>query len=344
MPKKITLRDIASEAGVALSTVSQALNNKPNVSADMRQHILEVAEALGYRPKIELVAGDFSPLKTVGLITRSQPKDPLMINPFYSPIIAGAERECQIHNINLMYANLEVDKRNHATKLPAMIVDEMIDGLIIVGAFLEQTIVDMRRRTKRNIVLVDAYTSDDLVFDSVLIDNFNGAYTAVSYLIEKGHTHIGLIGSQPDAYPSILEREQGYLNALHQNNIAHTYIEPCDLERDDAFEATLRLLERAPHVTAIFGCNDNVAIGAMRAIQALGLSVPADVSVIGFDDIDLARAFVPALTTMYVDKSYMGQLAMRHLSDRRQYPERPTIKSLMSTRLIERDTVKDLNK
>ncbi len=343
MPKKITLRDIARESGVALSTVSQALNNKPNVSADMRQHILEVAESLGYRPKIELATSQFSPLKTVGLITRGQVNDPLMINPFYSPIIAGAERECRLHNINLMYANLEVDRRNHATKLPAMIVGDMIDGLIIVGAFLEQTIVDMSRRTKRNIVLVDAYTSDDLAFDSVLIDNLNGAYTAVSHLVENGHKHIGLIGSHPDAYPSILEREQGYLNALQQHGIKHTYIEHCKLERNEAFDATLRLMERASHVTAIFACNDHVAIGVIGAVQEAGLNVPDDISVIGFDDIDLARAFVPALTTMHVDKSYMGQLAMHHLSDRRRDPDHPVIKSLMNTRLIERDTVKFLH-
>lgn len=111
MPKKITLRDIAREADVALSTVSQTLNNKPNVSLEMRQRIFQIAEELGYRPKIEIDTPRSYQLDTVGLITRSQPDDPLIINPFYSYIIAGAERECQRHNIKLMYANLEVDSQ-----------------------------------------------------------------------------------------------------------------------------------------------------------------------------------------------------------------------------------------
>lgn len=340
MPKKITLRDIAREADVALSTVSQALNNKPNVSLEMRQRIFQIAEELGYRPKIEIDNPLSYQLDTVGLITRSQPDDPLIINPFYSYIIAGAERECQRHNIKLMYTNLEVDSRNHATKFPAMVLDEVVDGVIIVGAFLEETIEDISRRTNHNIVLVDAYTFGYTAFDSVLIDNMNGAYTAVNYLIENGHQHIGLIGSQLDAYPSILERRQGYLAALHHHDITHHYIEESELSRADALAATVRLLDRAPQITAIFACNDNVAIGVMSATQSMGLTVPEDLSVVGFDDIDIAQDFVPALTTMRVDKSFMGQLALRHLRDRIAEPHRPTLKSLMATQLIERDSVR----
>lgn len=340
MARKITLRDIAREANVALSTVSQVLNNKPNVSPETRQHVLKVAAGLGYRAKIEANGTVTPQLSTVGLITKSRDDDPLIVNPFYSYIIAGAERECQRNNINLMYANIEVDSRNHALSFPAMLLDEIVDGVIVVGAFLEETIADISRRTNRNLVLVDAYASDDTAFDSVLIDNYRGAYTAVSYLLRLGHRNIGLIGSHPESYPSIIERRQGYLAAIQEYGIPPTYIEESRLNRSDAFAATLRLLKRATEVSAIFACNDNVAIGVMNAVRHLGLTIPGDISIVGFDDIDLAQEVMPPLTTMHVDKVFMGAMALRHLRDRVADPNRPAIKILMATQLIERGSCK----
>ena len=342
MPRKVTLRDIAKHADVSLSTVSQVLNNRPNVSAEMRQHVMKVAAELGYKQKVEADGTLTYKLSTVGVITKSRDNDPLIVNPFYSYILAGVERECQRHNINLMYANLEVDTRNHATNFPAMLLDDIVDGVIVIGAFLEETIADISRRTNQNLVLVDGYTSDDISFDSVLIDNIKGAIGAVSYLIENGHEHIGLVGSQPDAYPSILERRQGYLLALDQHGIDHTYIEDSALDRADAFAATLRLLKRHPDITALFACNDNVAIGAMNAVREFGMSIPDDISIVGFDDIDIAQEVMPPLTTMHVDKVFMGAMALRHLRDRAADPYRPPVKALIGTHLIERSSVRRL--
>ncbi|PJF39796.1 MAG: hypothetical protein CUN55_13570 [Phototrophicales bacterium] len=343
MSRKITLRDIAKEAGVSLSTVSQVLNNRPNVAPQTRQHVLKVAEELGYRPKVEVAHTVVPQLSTIGLLTRStKGEEPLIANPFYSQIIAGAENECQRHGINLMYANIEVDERKHAINFPAMLLDEIVDGVIVVGAFLEETLTDISRRANSNVVLVDAYTPDDMAFDSVLIDNINGAYNAVSYLIQNGHRHIGLIGSEPDAYPSILERRLGYISALQNNGIKETYIIDSQLSRADGFSATIRLLKRYPHITAIFACNDNVAIGVMNAVRELGLNVPDDISVIGFDDIALAQEVVPPLTTMHVDTYFMGAMALRHLRDRVEHPNRPILKTHVSTQLIERGSCKRL--
>lgn len=342
MAKKPTLRDIASHADVALSTVSQVLNNKPNVSPETRQRVLDAAEELGYRQRVEVSRSVKSNLSTVGLLTKSRGDDILLANPFYSYVIAGAERECQRASINLMYANIEVDENNNALNLPAMLLDEIVDGVIVVGTFLQETIADISRRAGRNLVLVDAYTSEDSAFDSVLIDNFGGAFMAVSHLIANGHRHIGLIGSHRGTYPSIAERRQGYLAALADAGIEHIHIEESFLERAEGFQATIRLLRRSPEVTAIFACNDNCAIGVMNAVREMGLRVPDDISVVGFDDIDLAQEVMPALTTMHVDKVLMGAMALRHLRDRLEETDRPAIKTLVTTQLIERESVRSI--
>jgi LacI family transcriptional regulator len=265
----------------------------------------------------------------------------LQVNPFYSYVLAGVERECQRHNISLMYANVEVDEHNRALSLPAMLLDQRVDGVIIFGAFLEETILDISRRAGQNIILVDAYTSGQNTFDSVLIDNYTGAITAVEYLISQGHRHIGLVGSGPNAYPSIAERREGYLTALRRHGLT-PYIEDGALDRVDAIQATMRLMSRAPQITAIFGCNDNVAIGAMSALTHVGRRVPHDVSVIGFDDIDLAQETTPTLTSIHVDKVLMGAMALRMLRDRAESPDRSVVKTTITTQLMVRDSVRAL--
>jgi LacI family transcriptional regulator len=338
MGKKPTLRDIAEHANVALSTVSETLNNKAGVSAEMRQRVLVAAMELGYRPKITIENPLAMNIKTVGLLTKRFNDDALIINPFYSFIIAGAERECTRNGISLMYANIDVDACNRPMSLPSMVLDERIDGMIVVGALLEETIDHIRNRIGQNLVLVDAYTSVGNEFDSVLIDNVNGAMKAVGHLIAKGHRRIGLVGSSPSSYPSILERRAGYLTTLTQHNL-EPFIEDGALDRLDAYHATKRLLARVPELTAIFACNDEVAIGVVNAVQEMGLDVPHHLSVIGFDDIDIAQELKPALTTMHVDKVLMGVMAVRHLMDRANNPNRTPLKTLVNTQLIERNSV-----
>ncbi|MBI5959734.1 MAG: substrate-binding domain-containing protein, partial [Chloroflexi bacterium] len=167
--------------------------------------------------------------------------------------------------------------------------------------------------------------------------------TAVDYLIENGHSRIGLIGSLPDAYPSIRERRKGYTRALKQHGIEPSYIENGPLTREGGYKATQRLLKRAPEITAIFACNDNVAIGVMNAAQDLGRHIPDDLSVIGFDDIDLSQEVTPPLTTIHVDKMLMGVLGVRQLRDRIENPARTRLTTILSTQLIIRKSVRSLN-
>jgi len=337
-----TIRDIAAFTGYSLGTVSQALNRKPGVAPETRTHVFEAAQKLGYPLKPSLSSHPNRELRTVGLVIKQDPDLFYAINPFYSYVLAGAERECQRMGINLMFASIEVDGYNRVTQWPAMLFSNDIDGLIIVGTFLEDSIAQINAQADL-VVLVDAY-APGLQVDSIVTDNLNGALSAVNYLIGAGHTRIGLIGSTPDAYPSIRERRKGYTRALKQAGIHSTYIADGPLTRAGGYEAALRLLRRAPEITAIFACNDDVAIGCMTAAQELKLKIPDDLSIVGFDDIDLAQEVSPPLTTVQVNKTLMGTLAVRHLCDQAELEHRVSLTTAISTRLIVRDSVRILKK
>lgn len=338
---KPTLRDVARQAGVSLGTASQALNQRPGVSPQTRALVLEAAAALGYQFHSRARPAAEQRLSTIGLLIKQDASDEPGINPFYSRVIAGAEQECQARGISLMYATVRVDAYSHVSQLPPILLNDQLDGVLVVGAFLEEAICAIHHQAGAPVVLVDSYAPGS-GFDSVVTDNINGAIAAVSHLIENGHRHIGLIGSAPDGYPSIRERRKGYMRALQEHGISATYIEDGPLLPADAHAATRRLLTRAPQITALFACNDTVAISAMDAAREMGRDIPRDLSIIGFDDIDFAAQTVPPLSTMHVDKIHMGVLAVRQLAERVENPLTPPLTLSLGTRLIARESVRAL--
>lgn len=338
---QITLRDVAKQAGVSVGTASQALNNRPNVSPETRARVLEVAASMGYQMPMRVAISETEspPIEVMGILVKQDNSGPLALNPFYSYVLSGAERECQRRNISLMYANLPVDHLSRPISYPLMLTNNQVDGVLVLGTFLEDTIERIQETANLPIVLVDAYAPGQ-PFDSVVSDNINGAYQAVSYLIRQGHRHIGLVGSRSDAYPSIRERRKGYTRALKHHQLDQTrYIEDSEQTSEGVFAATLRLLDRAPEITAIFACNDNMAMGVMNAARELDLTIPDDLSLIGFDDIDLAQEVRPALTTVHVDKVMMGVVGVRKLIERAENPGGSAMTTTISTQLIVRESV-----
>jgi LacI family transcriptional regulator len=332
-----TMRDVARVSGLSLSTVSEALRNKSGVSAETRARVLEVAEELGYQysPQANSAA------KTIGMLIPHHPQWPLIpVNPFYSHVLAGAELECQRQGANLMYASLEIDDCSRIVSWPARLFNTQVDGFIAVGTHFEEDFSHLPQIAERAVVLVDSYTARVEECDYVLIDNVNGAKSAVEYLIEQGHTAIGLIGSEVEAHPSGLERREGYQRALAEHGIKRAYIVDGPLRRVEAYKTTLALLRTSPEVTAIFACNDECALGVMKAAQELHRRIPEDLSLVGFDDIQLAQEVTPPLTTIHVDKLLLGALGVRFLMDQITAPERTKLAVMVRTQLVIRDSVK----
>ena len=338
------MRDVAREADVALSTVSQVFNNKPNVSGETRQRVLTVARKMGYSKRGTSNIPHNSTISTIGLLTASVPDGTSMLtNTFFSGIIVSIERECRRNNLNLMYANIDVDERGHAHDMPPMLSDKLVDGAIVVGAFLEETITHIHQHAGNNIVLIDAYTPDAIPFNSILIDNRQGTTLAVRHLIENGHRKVGLIGSNRNDLPGISHRREAYIRTLKCNNIHDFYIEESTLQYGVAYDATLRLMKKHPDITAIAACNDEIAVKAvMPALQKLNYSIPDEVSVIGFDDTEIASSTNPALTTIHVDRELMGMLGVQRLIEQSEHPGWSPLKTVVSTHLVERDSVKQL--
>jgi len=335
-----TLRDVAELAGVSVGTASQALNHRPGVAPETRLRVLQAASELGYLIK-QPALSQASPISIVGLLVKHDIETPLIVNPFYSHVQAGVESECRRFGMALMYSNVEVDDKNRPIEWPALLSEQRIDGLIVAGTFIEDTLDKIKRRTELPIILLDGYAPDCL-YDSVVTDNFQGAFNATQYLIEQGHTCIGLIGSTEDSTPSIRERREGYIKALMAAGIHDTYIEESRLIREAGYEAVLRLLQRAPQITAIFVCNDETAMGVLKAARDMGRNVPGNLSVMGFDDLLMSGEISPALTTVHVYKEWMGKIGVHRLLERVQNPEMPQTTTVLPTRIIVRESVRSL--
>lgn len=338
---KVTITDIARDSAVSAATVSLVLRDRPGVSPETRQRVLDSAQRLGYLPKSARPLPSHSNIHHVGLILKTRPDDSMAVNQFYAPVLAGIEAACRQRDINLIYAQLPVDEANDPLAPPRLLRNQEADGLLLVGAHLNDAMLAIFQQQSTPVVLVDAYADSD-PFDAVVTDNITGAWQATQYLIENGHQHIALVGSQPQAYPSIQERRQGYLRAVTEHHYpAHFVNTP--LHPDTAVPAALLYLEQYPEVTAVFACNDEIAIALINELHARGKTIPDDLSIIGFDNVLSAQHITPSLTTMRVDKMGMGRLAAQLLFNRIEFPEAGSVCTVIRPSLIKRNSVKQLN-
>lgn len=337
---KITLADIARASGVSPATVSLVLRDKPGVGPETRQRVRDVAQALGYITTPSMQTQNRAGVTNIGLVVKVRRDDLPEANSFYAPVLTGIELICRKNRVNLLYATMPVDEHNHPVQMPRLLAESHTEGLLLVGMHLDEAMIAALSQQAGPVVLVDAYAPGGL-HDAVVIDNENGAYQATRYLIEHGHHHIAIVGSEPNAYPGIQERRAGYLRALAEYGLS-PYFADCRLWPEAVPPVLTGLLQQHPHITALFGCNDSVAIAAMRVAQTLGRCIPKDLSIVGFDNITLAYHVSPSLTTMRVDKMGMGRLAAQTLLNRLEFPRAGQVHVVICPHLIERESVQAL--
>ncbi len=339
------MMDLARQSGVSLSTVSLVLNDKPGLPPETRMKVLDAARELGYAfHKPAPVTVKPTSLQTIGMLVKRARGDsaPPSANIFFSHVIAGIEAGCRQANIALLYSTLPVDENNNSLEIPQLVDDPRINGLVLVGNYIDERLNAAIKQRGIPVVLAEAYCcSGD--YDSVNIANGEGTATSVNYLVEKGHRHIAFLGSYPDSRISFRYRRKGYQQALEDHGIGQSYYGDCPHNNREAIiSTTCRLLTENPQVTAIFGCNDEVSIIAMHGVLEAGKRVPDDVSIVGFDNNTNAENTIPPLTTMNVDKISIGRLAVQLILNRAENPEQGHVSTIVHPNLIERKSVRDL--
>ena len=300
---KVTIREVASASGVSIGTVSRALKNQDGLSEETRQQVLSAAQKLGYD------TGNLrqAKIRRVTFITTRLTELPA--NPFYGVVLHGAEDACREQEIALSYATL----RPHDRALDIIRRHES-DGLILAN-FIEAKLLEKIAHLNLPMVLVDPSVAG---FASVNMDNQDGAKQAVKHLLEQGRKRIAFLDGPP--HHSIVQRARGFRQALFEAQVpADPDLEArCDYLSEPYGVRTVmkQLLSLNQPVDAVFCWNDLCALDVLRYCQEIGVRVPEDLAIVGFDDIDLAQHSSPALSTIHVDKEALGRKAVEMLLEK----------------------------
>jgi LacI family transcriptional regulator, repressor for deo operon, udp, cdd, tsx, nupC, and nupG len=329
---RVTIEKVAERAGVSVATVSRALRGLPNVSPKTRDRVVSVAAMLNYRP-------DPNAARLAAGRTRTVAVGVVAIPIWYTgQVVSGIEAVLTSRGYDLTLLLIADELvRTRALGDVGGGVSKRADGAIIVDLVPTAPERGLLEEQRLPWVMVGA---DCPTIDSVVIDNVEGAMTAARHLLELGHTDIGLISGGPAAFPasSPPQRRAGFLGALSDAGVRFDpQMERVgDFSALGGYEAMQALLELARRPTAVFAMSDEMAMGAMRACREVGLDVPTDVSIVGFDDVDWA--FTMGLTTIRQDATELGAIAARLMIERLEGDERERRLITVPTSLVVRDS------
>ncbi|MGC8787258.1 MAG: LacI family DNA-binding transcriptional regulator [Anaerolineae bacterium] len=327
-----TMKDIAEAAGVSVATVSHVINETRYVSDELRARVLKAMEELNYHPNILARSLRLGKTHTIALIV------PDNSNPFFAEIARVAEMIGFENDYSVILCNSNKSVEREAAYLEVLIAKK-VDGIIFIAAGSNQEHLQELAREGIPVVVADRDVPQTLA-DVVLVNHEQGAYDATNYLISLGHRRIACIAGPSPLTPSG-DRVRGYKRALAEAGIPfdERLVVPCTesyLSGETAMEKLLDL-DRPP--TAVFAYNDMIAIGVLRALANAGLRVPGDISIVGFDDIFLASALVPSLTTVAQPIVELATLATELLISRiRGNNTQPGQRIMLETKLVVRES------
>jgi len=336
--KKATQSDVARVAGVSRATVSYVLNGQDNgrisISEETRLRVQRAIEELSYEPDARAQALSSGETQTIGLIIAD------LRNPHFSEYAAGVEQEAHSAGYHVLLSSIELDVE-YAVNILKGLARRRIDGLILATSFVgvseeaQKTLAELR---SRQFPIVEVPTVDVEEVDCLVSNYQEATKEVISHLLSLQHRRIGMIYGC--AAPELADdRLTPYQEVLATAGLLDPeLIARCGPTTEDGYQAALSLLQLPNRPTAVIAINDLLAIGVLRAAADLGLRVPADLSLVGYDDIPIAQYLAPRLTTVSKDAFYLGQEAFKLLLERIHDPERPRQSKVSHPRFIIRES------
>ncbi|MBX3141550.1 MAG: LacI family DNA-binding transcriptional regulator [Trueperaceae bacterium] len=304
-PRTVTNADVAAAAGVSTMTVSRVVNGTGRVSEATRQRVRKAIDDLGYQPNQLARSLTQGRTRTIGIVV------PDITNPFFPEIVRGAEDAAWAAGYTVALANAVEDQARERAALRNL-AGHRVDGVIVCSPRLpDHELTDLLAAHPAAVLVNRKVHGAPAV--SLMVDDLLGAHLAVGHLLGRGRTRLALLGG-PDRSASAKYRREGFLAAMREAGVGvnEALLTHCEPNEEAGFEAATRWAQAkggAPF-DGIVAYNDLAALGAVRALNAAGLRVPEDVAVVGCDDIRMASAVAPSLTTLRIEKYGLGRLAV----------------------------------
>ena len=329
-----TIRDVAEQAGVGLATVSRVLNDSPLVSAGTRQRVLDVIRDLNYTPHVAARRLSLGKTLTIKVIV------PFFPRPSVAERLAGVVSLLSHTEYDLVIHNIETPDRR-ATCFERLPTRKDVDGVLIISLSPLDHEAERLVHADIPIVLIDADHPALTTLHRVTTDDVAGGHRAAQHLTQLGHRRLGFVGDtldNPFGFVSSRHRFQGYRQALAEAGLPFypAYFAQGEHGRGEARDLARRMLQQPQPPTAIVAASDTQAVGVLEAARDLGLTVPGDLSVIGYDDIEVADMM--GLTTMRQRLYESGQRGVELLLDSLDHPDRRPAHAILSTELVVRRT------
>ncbi|MBY0011549.1 LacI family DNA-binding transcriptional regulator [Paenibacillus typhae] len=330
-----TIKDVAQKANVSIATVSRVLHNLGGYSDKTKQKVDQTIKELKYQPNAIARGLINKRTQTIGVLF------PDVSSAFSSDLLHGIDEFLHNHNYSVMVCNTDQDGKR-TLKYLQLLREKQVDGILFSSEVLKKEYYDLLEDMRVPVVLISSQTDFPNV-PYVKIDDFQAAYDAVDYLVAKGHRRIAMISGTKGDPIAGTPRIEGYRKALEAHGIAFNsrYLFYGDFMYESGSRAMKSILQKAPEVTAVFAASDEMAIGALSTAAQHGLNVPEDISIMGYDDLRLARMVNPPLTTVRQPLHDIGMIASGKLIDMIESGEIAQ-SQICAHSIVERQTVRTI--
>ena len=330
-----TIKDVAKMAGVSTTTVSHVINKTRFVAQETESLVLQAIKDLNYSPSAVARSLKVNTTKSIGMIVTTSEA------PYFAEIIHAVEEHCYRQGYSLFLCNTQ----NNAEKIKnhlEMLAKKRVDGILVMCSEYFPDSLNLLHSVE-NIPMVVMDWGPNVHTDIILDNSFDGGYLATKHLIENGHKYIGIIAGELTK-TTAKTRYEGFIHAMKEAGLTvnPNWVMEGFFEPEDGYECMNKILSQDNLPTAVFCCNDVMALGAISAIGEKGLRVPEDISIIGYDNIHASRFYSPPLTTVHQSKSRLGVQAVNLLFERINHKSDQKEKIEIYPELVVRKSVKKM--